>query len=343
MKRPLSVIVGVLALAMAPFLVTVNAPPAAAAALSRVTDFGVNPSNLNMYVYVPDQLAANPALLVAVHYCGGSAQAFFGGGAHDYVTAADRYGYVMVFPEVTRTDSTCFDVSTPQALERDGGSDSTGIAAMVRYAERVYGADPARTFVAGASSGAMMANVLAAEYPDLFEAASVFSGVPATCFGTGTSGSLWNSTCSGGRLMRTAQEWADAARAMYPGYAGSYPRMQLWHGEDDTTLAYPNLGEEIKQWTALHGLDTTPTFTDRPQSNWTRTRYGGSGSQATVEAISLAGVGHDLPQAGQIQYSIDFLGLTEGGTSAPIPTRTPTLTPSPTPATPPGSSPSPEQ
>ena len=49
-----------------------------------------------------------------------------------------------------------------------------------------------------------------------FEAASVFSGVPATCFGTGTSGSLWNSTCSGGRLMRTAQEWADAARAMYP-------------------------------------------------------------------------------------------------------------------------------
>ena len=82
---------------------------------------------------------------------------------------------------------------------------------------------------------------------------------------------------------------------MYPGYTGRYPRMQLWHGTTDTTLAYPNFGEEIKQWTNLHGLSQTPAFTDHPQSSWTRTRYGNTGTRRPSRAISIAGVGHQLP------------------------------------------------
>ena len=137
MKKLLMAAVGVVTLATVSIGGLVTARPAAAATLTPVTGFGANPSNLNMYVYVPDKPAAKPALLVAVHYCSGSAQAFYSGGAHDYVTAADKYGYIIVFPEATR-DGHCFDVSTPQALKRDGGSDSTGIAAMVRYVQRTY-------------------------------------------------------------------------------------------------------------------------------------------------------------------------------------------------------------
>src|SRR5947207_13845736 len=69
-----------------------TAGPASAATLTQVTNFGANPSNLNMYVYVPATVTAHPAILVAVHYCTASAQAFFNGYAHDYVTADDRYG-----------------------------------------------------------------------------------------------------------------------------------------------------------------------------------------------------------------------------------------------------------
>ncbi|MCU7730861.1 PHB depolymerase family esterase [Actinoplanes sp. KI2] len=295
------------------------ARPAAAAALTRVTGFGANPTNLNMYVYVPNNVAPRPALLLLVHYCSGSASGIFNGNGRDYVTAADRYGYVIVLPEATRSGS-CFDVSSPQALKRNGGSDSTGIMSMVAWARAHYNVDPARIVVSGFSSGAMMTNVLAAEYPDVFSAASAFSGVPAGCFAT-TDGSLWNSTCSSGRLIKTADQWASQARAMYPGYTGGYPRMQLWHGDTDTTLAYPNFGEEIKQWTALHRLSQTPAFTDHPQSSWTRTRYGNTGTQATVEGVSIAGVGHALPQTGQLAYAISFLGL--DGTSTP-PTSPPT-------------------
>ncbi|WP_328854148.1 PHB depolymerase family esterase [Microbispora hainanensis] len=302
--------------------------PAAAASLTRVTGFGANPTNLNMYLYVPDRVAARPALLVLVHYCTGSAGAIFNGNGHDYVTAADRYGYIIVVPEATRSGQ-CFDVSTPAALRRDGGSDSTGIMSMVSWARQRYNVDPNRIVVSGFSSGAMMTNVLAAEYPDVFSAGAAFSGVPAGCFAT-TDGSLWNSQCSGGNLIKSAQQWGDQARAMYPGYTGRYPRMQLWHGTTDTTLAYPNYGEEIKQWTNLHGLSQTPSFTDHPQSSWTRTRYGDTSTQATIEGISISGVGHQLPMNGQLAYAISFLGL--DSTTTPSPSPSPSASPSPSPS-----------
>ncbi|MGW4116916.1 extracellular catalytic domain type 1 short-chain-length polyhydroxyalkanoate depolymerase [Actinosynnema sp. NPDC004786] len=289
----------------------VTAGPASAATLTRITNFGTNPTNLNMYVYVPDNVAPQPALLVLVHYCGGSAGAIFNGNGRDFATAADRYGYVVVVPEATR-EGHCFDVSTQAGLTRNGGSDSTGIMSMVSWTRQRYNVDPARIVVSGFSSGAMMTNVLAAQYPDVFSAGSAFSGVPAGCFAT-TNGSLWNSQCAGGNVVRSAAEWGATARAMYPGYTGTYPRMQFWHGTTDTTLAYPNFGEEIKQWTNLRGLSQTPAFTDRPQSSWTRTRYGDTSTRATVEGISIANTGHTLPQAGMLAYAISFLGLDGGG------------------------------
>jgi acetylxylan esterase len=317
MRRLFKAAVAAATLGLAAAAALAVAGPAAAASLTRVTNFGNNPSNLNMYIYVPNNVAPRPALLVAIHYCTGSASAVFNGYARDYVTAADRYGYIIVFPEATRSGQ-CFDVYSPQALKRGGGSDPVGIMSMVNYAKQQYNVDASRVYVTGFSSGAMMTNVMAAEYPDVFAAGSAFMGVPATCFAT-TDGSTWNSQCSGGQISKTPQQWGDAARAMYPGYTGRYPRMQLWHGTADTTLSYPNFGEEIKQWTNLNGVSQTPVLTDHPQSTWTRTRYGSTATQAPVEGVSVQGAGHELPQAGMVQYAIDFLGLAGGGTTSPPP------------------------
>jgi poly(hydroxyalkanoate) depolymerase family esterase len=312
MRQVLRVLVAAaLMLPLAVSAILLTARPAAAATLTRISGFGTNPTNLNMYIYVPDRVAPQPALLVLVHYCSGSAGAIFNGNGRDFATAADRYGYIVVVPEATR-DGHCFDVSTKAGLTRNGGSDSTGIMSMVAWTRQRYPVDPARIVVSGFSSGAMMTNVLAAEYPDVFSAGSAFSGVPAGCFAT-TDGSLWNSQCAGGNITKSAQDWGTLAHSMYPGYNGAYPRMQMWHGTTDTTLAYPNFGEEIKQWTNLHGLTQTPSFTDRPQSTWTRTRYGDTGTRATAEGISISGTGHTLPQAGMLAYAISFLGLDSGG------------------------------
>lgn len=336
MKRLLTALLAAVVAPLAAGLVLLGAQPSMAASLTRVTNFGNNPGNLNMYLYVPDRVAPRPALLVAIHYCTGSASALFNGYFRDFVTAADQYGYIIVFPEATRNGQ-CFDVSSPQALRRGGGSDPVSIMSMVDYVRSRYNIDPDRIVVSGVSSGAMMTNVLAAVYPDVFKAGSAFAGVPAGCFAT-SDGSSWNSQCANGQISRTAQQWGDLARAMYPGYTGPYPRMQLWHGTNDSTLHYNNFGEAIKQWTNLHGVSQTPVFTDSPSAGWTRTRYGNNSTTAPVEGISASGVGHSIPTAGMIAYAIDFLGLNStGSTPTPTPptspTPTPPITPTPTPPT----------
>ncbi|MFF2326608.1 MULTISPECIES: PHB depolymerase family esterase [unclassified Streptomyces] len=281
------------------------APPASAATLTEVTGFGDNPSGLRMHLYVPDSVRERPPVLVAVHYCTGSGPAFYAG--TEFASLADRYGFIVVYPSATRSGN-CFDVSSPQALSRDGGSDPVGIRSMVGYVQQHFDADPGRVYVTGASSGAMMTNVLLGNYPDVFQAGAAFMGVPHSCFAT-TDGSGWNSACANGTVDRTPQEWGALVRAAYPGYSGTRPRMQLWHGTEDSTLRYPNLAEEIDQWTDVHGVSRTPASTDSPQSDWTRTRYGGSGNQAPVEAISVQGAGHTLPTAGMAARAITFFGL----------------------------------
>ena len=276
------------------------APTASAATLTQVTGFGDNPSNLQMYLYVPDHVRPRPAVLLAVHYCTGSGPAFYSG--TEFAKLADQYGFIVIYPSATRGGN-CFDVSSPQSLRRGGGSDPVGLMSMVRYTLQHYNGDRGRVFVTGVSSGAMMTNVMAADYPDVFAAGAAFAGVPAGCFAT-TDGSLWNTACANGTVIKTPQQWGDIARSAYPGYHGTYPKMQLWHGTADETLHYPNFGEEIKQWTDVNGVSSVPTSTDHPQPGWTRTRYG-----TRVEGISLQGVGHNLMVPGMALRAIQFFGL----------------------------------
>ncbi|MET7710673.1 PHB depolymerase family esterase [Micromonospora sp. NPDC005413] len=311
------------------------ATPASAATLTQVTNFGTNPTNLQMHLYVPDRVASRPAVLLALHYCTGTGPAFHSG--TQYASLADRYGFIVIYPSATRS-SKCWDVASPQALRRGGGSDPVGLMAMVDYVRQRYATDPDRVFVTGTSSGAMMTNVMLGDYPDVFAAGASFAGVPFGCFATGGS-SEWNSECANGQLIKTAQQWGDLVRAAYPGYTGRRPRMQIWHGTNDETLRYPNFGEQVKQWTNVQGLSQTPTYTDSPQSGYTRTRYGSNGPMAPVEAISMQGVSHNLPvDAAQV---IRFFGL--DGTTPP-PTTPPPTTPPPTtppPTTPPPTTPPP--
>ncbi|MGQ5261143.1 extracellular catalytic domain type 1 short-chain-length polyhydroxyalkanoate depolymerase [Micromonospora sp. ZYX-F-536] len=316
--RMLGAVVGAMTLAATALTF---AAPASAATLTEVTGFGSNPTNLRMHLYVPDRVASRPAVLLALHYCTGSGPAYHSG--TQYASLADRYGFIVIYPSVTRS-SLCWDVSSPQALRRGGGSDPVGLMSMVDHVRQRYTADPTRIFATGTSSGAMMTNVLLGVYPDVFAAGASFAGVPFGCFATGGS-SEWNSECANGQLLRTPQQWGDLVREAYPGYTGRRPRMQIWHGTNDETLRYPNFGEQVKQWTNVHGLSQTPTYTDSPQSGYTRTRYGGSGGTAPVEAISMQGVSHNLPvDAAQV---LRFFGL-DGVT--PPPTTPPPTTPPPT-------------
>ena len=132
MKRTVLGLVGVVITAL---LALVAPQTASAASLVQVTNFGNNPSNLQMHIYVPDRAVSPRPILVAVHYCGGSGPGFFSG--TEFARLADQYGFMVIYPTVTRS-SKCFDVYTQQALRRGGGSDPVGIKSMVDWACLLY-------------------------------------------------------------------------------------------------------------------------------------------------------------------------------------------------------------
>ncbi len=204
----------VVLLSLSPALL-LTASNAEAASLQQVQNFGDNPSNISMYLYVPDKVAPSPPVVVALHYCTGTASAYFSGLAAGLVSLANQHGFIMIFPQTTAYGS-CWDVFSKASLSHSGGSDSAGIVSMVKYVISQHKADPGRVYAVGNSSGAMMTNVLLGAYPDVFKAGAAYSGVPFGCWVGADPKSGWNSACANGQVKKTGQQWGDLVRGAYP-------------------------------------------------------------------------------------------------------------------------------
>jgi acetylxylan esterase len=269
--------------------------------LTQITDFGPNPRNVSMYIYVPAKLAPNPPILVSPHWCHGTAQQVFE--YRSWASAGDKYGFITIYPDSPNKADQCWDVSSKESLTHDGGGDALGIASMVRWTLDKYNGDKSRVFVSGTSSGAMMTNVLLGSYPDIFAAGSAWAGVPFGCF-SGNGFDVWNDACATGKLIKTGAEWAAMVKNAYPEYTGFRPKFQTLHGSVDNVLYPQNLKEQIKQWTSVFGVSETPTSTtkDTPLAGWTRYRYGDK-----FEAYEAAGVDHNIPN--QDDLVIDYFDL----------------------------------
>ncbi|KAK0630388.1 Alpha/Beta hydrolase protein [Bombardia bombarda] len=294
--------------AITTLLLTLTTLTAAATLTQITTSFGPNPTKVGFFIYVPDALAPSPPILVNPHWCHGTAAAAYAGS--QYATLASKHGFIVIYPNSPNAADQCWDVSSSQTLTHALGGDSLGIISMVQWTLAKYSADPKRVFVTGVSSGGMMTNVLIGSYPDIFAAGSAWAGVPFGCFAApGNNTSIygyWNADCATGKVTHTSTEWTNIVKAAYPGYTGWRPKMQTFHGTSDETLDYKNFGEQIKEWTGVLGLSSTPvsTVANTPLSGWTKTSYGPNG---WFEAYSAQGVTHNIQV--QADTVVSFFGL----------------------------------
>lgn len=289
--------------------------PALASAASFTpitTPFGPNLRNVTFNIFVPDVLPANPAILVNPHWCHGTAQAAYAGS--QWATLASKHGFIVIYPGSPNAADQCWDVSSKETLTHDAGGDSLGIVSMVRWTLDKYNGDRTRVFVTGVSSGGMMTQVLIGAYPDVFAAGASFAGVPFSCFAPANNAGqydYWNGDCATGKVVHTAEQWGDLARAAYPGYDGWRPKVQIFHWTNDDVVSYVNHGEAIKLWTDVNGLSETPASVvqNSPSAGWTKTVYGPSG---WLEAYSAQGVTHNIQNQEDTVMGLFKLNLTSG-------------------------------
>ncbi|MGK3966772.1 PHB depolymerase family esterase [Sorangium sp. So ce118] len=303
------------------FLGLLAANPAHAASVMTVnrTTWGASgvPDYVNMHIYVPDQLAENPPIVVACHSCSTPVSGFFNS-ISGIRAGADQNGFIIILPEATGRN--CWDVGTMKSLTHDGGGDTQAIVQMVKYTLAEYNGDPERVYVMGGSSGAMMTQAMLAVYPDVFRAGAARAGVPAGCWADGFDPSnQWSGNCAGGRTSKTAQEWGDQVRAMYPGYTGHRPRLQIFHGTADATINYKNQGEAIKEWTNVLGLSETPTSTDSTttanRTTYERQFWKNECGHTVFEAWSGKDGAHSMPY--EHDAILAFFGLDRAGGADP--------------------------
>ena len=257
------------------------------------------PSYVNMYIYVPDQLASKPPIVVAPHHCQGTAQSTYSE-MSSLVTIANTKGFIMVIPEATGQN--CWDAGSTRSLKHGGGGDTGAVVQMVKYTLTKYDGNASRVYTVGGSSGGIMTEALLGVYPDVFMAGVSLMGVPCGCWAEGYnditgngSTAQWADACASGDVTKTGQAWGDEVRSYYTGYTGHRPRLQHWHGTADTTINYKNMAEDVKEWINLLGLAETPTGADTPKSGTARQFWTNDCGYTVYETFALSGVGHAVP------------------------------------------------
>jgi feruloyl esterase len=260
------------------------------AALAPLTSFGSNPGALAAYDYIPDGLPANAPLVVALHGCTQTASAMQNAGWNQL---ADQYEFAVLYPEQQTANNPvrCFnwagEYGDTANLTRGQGENASNIA-MIDDEIAAHHIDPDRVFVVGLSAGAAFSAVMLATYPDRFAAGSIMSGVAYRC-ATDVNAAY---QCQNPGVAKTAEQWGDLVRAADPGFTGMRPRVQIWQGTSDTTVAPMNADELVKQWTDAAGTDADADATDTIGAA-TRTRYE-AGGKTVVELYKVNGMGHGI-------------------------------------------------
>jgi poly(3-hydroxybutyrate) depolymerase len=294
---------------------------ARAAEIEPVGDFGANPGHLLMYRYVPDDLPTGMPLVVALHGCTQDARSF--GQQSGWIDLADRVGFALLLPEQPASNNRdrCFTFFSEEHNRR-GAGEAASIAAMIEEAFRMegLGLDRSKAFITGLSAGGSMAVAMLAAYPELFAGGAIVAGVPYGCASTASGPWLkmqrwwflmsnpfgeagWASWRCGiarygfvnaGAATASADEWRDRLEEAGGDIDAAKPIVTLWQGNADRTVDPANLGELIKQWTALHGIDAAADGEESAGSLRVRS-YADSSGKVLVESVEVEGLGHAQP------------------------------------------------
>lgn len=288
----------------------------------EVTGFGSNPGVLKMYATLPAAPKASPGLVVALHGCTQTAAEYRKAG---WDTFAERYGFYVLYPEVT-SGLKCFGWYET-ANTRRGFGQAASIAQAVETMKSRYGIDASRVFITGLSAGGGMTASMLAAYPDVFEAGAPMAGLPAGC----ASSINGSSACQQG-TDKTPAQWAALVTSAAPSGTTKWPRVSIWNGDADYTVNVKNLTELMEQWTQVNGVDQSVDQTSTI-GRATRREYRDASGRTVVETFTVSAMGHGTavaPSQGcgatggfvldvglcSTEWSVKFFGLDDG--SAPV-------------------------
>ncbi len=194
-------------------------------------------------LYIPEHAKQDALpLVVMIHGCRQSADDFEHGTRMNDL--ADREGFAVLYPEQTsfanmRRCWNWFDTNTAS-----GNGECAIVRAMIDIAFEQTRCDEKRVYVAGLSSGAALAGLLAFHYPEQFAAVAMHSGLPPLAAPTIASAVI--AMKRGVRVDRDA-----LAQTYWTNHSITPPPLIVIHGDEDTRVHERNGTALVKTWEHL--------------------------------------------------------------------------------------------
>ncbi|MEO8526530.1 MAG: PHB depolymerase family esterase [Caldimonas sp.] len=253
-------------------------------------------------------------LVVMLHGCTQDPDDF-AAGTRMNALAQEQGLYVLYPAQAPRSNAhKCWNWFVP-GDQRRGHGEPALLAGMTRHVMATHPIDADRVWVAGLSAGGAMAAILAREYPDLFAAAGIHSGLPAgaahdvvsafSAMKSGAAGALpsWPGASGHAPVRTPLMAWPgiqpDESRVQPGADAARGAPVIVFHGDADSTVNVLNGSHAIDA-----ALGAAPASASRESSaaatsqgrTFTRTVYrpAGANSQAPSRAEHwvVHGAGH---------------------------------------------------
>jgi len=260
-----------------------------------------NPGNLRGRFYLPPGLTGAVPLVVVLHGCTQDAAVYDHGSG--WSTLADRHGFALLYPEQKRANNPmlCFNWFSPDHAAR-GKGEAASVRAMVEAMQAQHPIDADRIFVTGLSAGGAMAAVMLSTYPETFAGGAIIAGVPFGC--ADSVGDAFE--CMAGRGRSDSAALARQVRRASR-HDGPWPRVQIWQGTSDHTVAASNADALALQWAQIHGLNAGPDRLDEVEGYPRRTWTAANGTPL-IEQYSITGMAHGVPLASGGDDSVGAAG-----------------------------------
>lgn len=239
--------------------VTDNAAEASDTAAASFMD-GVlshNDTELKYKLFVPARKSKQAApLLVMLHGCGQSAQDFAASTQMNDI--AQVSGMLVLYPAQSSSanPNKCWNWFEPDHQFR-GNGESDALSALTLHIMETQSINPQQVFVAGFSAGGAMALILAEQYPELYSAVGVHSGLPTGVASTNMEAfsMMQGNSLADPQSGEPAAESIDAQLALH---ADVHTPLIVFHGSQDRVVSVANAERIIANWLSREATRTIP-------------------------------------------------------------------------------------
>ena len=190
-------------------------------------------------------------LVVMLHGCTQTPEDFAAGTRMNRLAEKEQFFVVYPAQAIPANQSKCWNWFKATDQHRDYGEPSI-IAGITRQLASTYHIDVRRVYLAGLSAGAAMAAVMGMNYPDLYAAIGVHSGL---AYGAAHDlPSALTAMQHGGKFTLRQQHHHPRAAEIPTRLVPTI----VFHGGQDTTVHPCNGDQVLSQWATLHTGNETP-------------------------------------------------------------------------------------